>query len=78
MEFIKDHDLLQINDLTDLINEEWSKVKKIRTKRISFKNNLNKKIYEEYEALEELVIGLFGLLNEKVTHFIIKKNLKAY
>lgn len=65
--------LQKIIELTDLIYKEWAKLKKNYKRKLSF-NDL--KIFLEYEAKEEIIIGLIGLLNEKLINFHLHQEKK--
>ncbi|MHB1948962.1 MAG: hypothetical protein ACYCQI_12720 [Gammaproteobacteria bacterium] len=64
-EFVNDCNLLQFRSLNEAINKEWLKVRNKLRKKIK-DNKITEKLYAEYEAEEEMVVGLINLLNEKI------------
>jgi hypothetical protein len=67
----KTNSLQQIIELIDLIYMEWGKIKKTYRKKIP-RNAL--RLFLDYEAEEEIIIGLISHLNEKLINSC--KNIK--
>ena len=58
---------LELNELSELIFLKWKKIRKKLLNKLKIKSRLT----FAYEAEEELVIGLFVLLNEKIINFVV-------
>lgn len=65
-----DHDFLQLGNLSESIFEEWLIIKNRFRKKI--KNKKINEIYAVYEAEEEIVVGLIGLLNQKIINYVMQ------
>ena len=70
LKIVNGNDLFQINDLSEEIFEEWLKVRNKFRKKLQNKK-INDRLYAEFEAEEEIVVGLLSLLNEKTINFIM-------
>lgn len=69
LKFINHKDLLPLNDLSQTIFQEWLKVRR-KFRKKSRNQKTNDRLYAEFEAEEEIVVGLLVLLNEKIFNYI--------
>jgi hypothetical protein len=61
----------QLIKFSGLIYNEWFKIKARYRRKFSSKYF---RIFSKYEAEEEIIIGLMGLINEKLINHISKSN----
>ncbi len=81
LEFQNIQDVLEANQLLSLIFDEWYSLNEKYKKKLYERNIINKKIYAQYEAEGQIIIGLAAFLNEKMLLFVSKlleSNTKIY
>lgn len=69
MEFNNIGDILKTDGLSEIIYEEWLKLRtKFRTR--IYVTKINDGMLAEYEIVEEILISLLPLLNKKIINFM--------
>jgi hypothetical protein len=71
-EFKNIQDVLEANKLSSLIFDEWFNLNEKYKRKLYKGNSISKKVYAQYEAEEQIIIGLAAFLNEKMISFVEK------